>query len=91
MSYHQEPTRIHLALGSIAFAVFLLLVVLDALPGYEVSIYLSALLVLSYLVLLGFGVVVTRLAEARYGRDSDSPATREDRRESRRDTEDDNQ
>lgn len=67
MSTIQEPTRVHLVLGTFAFLVFLALVVLDALPGYTVSFYLAALLVVSYLTLLGFGVVVTRLVEVKYG------------------------
>lgn len=74
MSYPTEPTKIHIVLGVIAFGVFVALVVLDALPNYDVSIYLSALLVLSYLVLLGFGVVIQRLFEARYGRSESSPS-----------------
>lgn len=61
-----ETTRIHLLLGVIAFSVFLLLVVLDSIPRYDVSPYLAGLLVLSYLFLLGFGVAVTRILEARY-------------------------
>lgn len=75
MSTTPQPTRIHLVLGTVAFAVFLGLVVLDAHPRYSVSFYLSVLLVVSYLVLLGFGVVVTRLAEVKYGSPRDeSPA-----------------
>lgn len=66
MSY-QEPTTIHLLLGIVAFCVFILLVVADAHPDYSVSVYLSAMLVGSYLILLGFGLVLQRLLEVRYG------------------------
>lgn len=67
MSTPREPTLVHLVLGTVAFAVFLVLVAVDAHPRYSVSFYLAVLLVLSYLVLLGFGVVVQRLVEAHYG------------------------
>lgn len=67
MSYTREPTLVHLLLGTVAFAVFLALVAVDAHPRYSVSFALAALLVASYLTLLGFGVVVTRLVEAHYG------------------------
>lgn len=61
-----EPTRIHHALGTIGFVALIVLVVLDATPRYDVSIYLAGMIVLSYLVLLGFGAIVTRLIEAKY-------------------------
>lgn len=66
MALKDDPNRIHHILGTVAFTAFLVLVALDAHPRYEVSIYLAGMLVVSYLVLLGFGALIMRLAEAKY-------------------------
>lgn len=66
MALKKDTNRIHHVLGTIAFVSFLALVVLDAHPRYSVSIYLAGMLVVSYLVLLGFGALITRIAEAKY-------------------------
>lgn len=66
MALKDEPTRIHHILGTIAFISFLVLVVLDALPRYDVSITLAGMLVTLILILLGFGALVTRIIELKY-------------------------
>lgn len=66
MTIQEDTTRFNQVLGAIAFVFFLFMVGIDALPEYDVSPYLAALLVITYLFLLGFGVAVTRILEAKY-------------------------
>lgn len=59
-----HPQRLHYVLGTIAFFTFLILIVVDSadlISGFEVSDYQAGLLVLSYLVFLGFGVIVSQI------------------------------
>lgn len=62
-----DPGTIQLILGALALLVFSALAIADLHPRYEASFYLAALLVLSYLMLLGLGATLARLIEARYG------------------------
>lgn len=62
----QTPTQIHYLLGTLGFFSLLVIIVIDSLPLYEVSNYMAALLVVSYLTFLGFGALFSQYIEARY-------------------------
>lgn len=62
----EETTTIHHILGALTLAVVLIIVALDLLPDYDADPILVGLLVASYTVLLGFGVLLRKIIEAKY-------------------------
>lgn len=60
------PQRVHIALGTLGFISFLALMIIDSLPQFDVSDSLAAMFVVSYLILLGFGAIVSQYIEAKY-------------------------
>lgn len=60
-----KPSKLHQALGVLAFAALIAIPILDGFPWFQASDMLFAILALVFLTLMGFGAIVQTILKNR--------------------------